>query len=294
MPKKNEETKAKEEPAKMPVSAEDVAAAVAPVVEEEKLDVEKDVITEIPAEEAIAIKKDGVDVASWQPKTSLGQKVKAGTITDINQILDKGVPILEATIVDVLLPGMQNDLLMIGQAKGKFGGGQKRVFKTTQKKTPEGNKPSFTCIAVVGSGNGYVGIGLGKSKDTVPSREKALRKAKLNVFKIVRGCGSWQCGCKTPHSIPFAVEGKCGSVRVKLMPAPKGKGLCVEQEAAKILRFAGIKDVWSTSDGNRRSSINFIGAVVDALKKLTSTKIKPDHAERVAYVAGNIAGEASQ
>jgi small subunit ribosomal protein S5 len=293
MPKKNEETKAKEE-AQKPASVEEVVAAVAPVVEEEKLDVEKDVITEIPAEEAIAIKKDGVDVAAWQPKTSLGQRVKAGAITDINQILDKGVPILEATIVDVLLPGMQNDLLMIGQAKGKFGGGQKRVFKTTQKKTPEGNKPSFTCIAVVGNGNGHVGIGLGKSKDTVPSREKALRKAKLNVFKIVRGCGSWQCGCKTSHSIPFAVEGKCGSVRVKLMPAPKGKGLCVEQEAAKILRFAGIKDVWSTSDGNRRSSINFIGAVVDALKKLTSTKIKPDHAERVAYVAGNITGEASQ
>jgi len=293
MPKKPEETKAKEEPAKLPVSPEDVVAAVAPVVEEAKLEVEKDVITEIPEEEAIAVRKDGVDVSAWQPKTSLGQKVKAGTITDINQILDKGVPILEATIVDVLLPGMQNDLLMIGQAKGKFGGGQKRVFKQTQKKTPEGNKPSFSCIAVVGNGNGYVGVGLGKSKDTVPSREKALRKAKLNVFKIVRGCGSWQCGCKTPHSIPFAVEGKCGSIRIKLMPAPKGKGLCMEQESAKILRFAGIKDVWSTSDGNRRTATNFIGAVVDALKKLTATKIKPDHAERVAYIAGNITGEAS-
>ncbi|MEM2915838.1 MAG: 30S ribosomal protein S5 [Candidatus Woesearchaeota archaeon] len=262
------------------------------VVEEEKLEVEKDIITEIPEEEAIEVPKEIVDIAAWQPKTSLGKKVKSGEITDIDQILDKGLKILEPTIVEVLLPNMQNDLLMVGQAKGKFGGGQSRVFRQTQKKTPEGNKPSFSCVAIVGNGNGYVGVGYGKSKDTVPAREKALRKAKLNIFKIARGCGSWQCGCKTPHSIPFAVEGKCGSIRIKLMPAPKGKGLCMEQETAKILRLAGIKDVWSKTDGNIRSTTNLIAAVVDALKKLNSTKIRQDHAERVAKTAGKVVTEA--
>jgi small subunit ribosomal protein S5 len=286
--KQTEEKKAKPEAAKEEAH---VDAVIAPVVEEVKLEVEKDVITEIPEEEAIEVPKDGVDVAAWQPKTSLGQRVKSGEIIDIDQVLDKGYKILEANVVDVLLPGLQNDLLMIGQAKGKFGGGQKRVFKQTQKKTPEGNKPSFSCVAIVGNNNGYVGVGFGKSKDTVPAREKALRKAKLNVFKIARGCGSWQCGCRTPHSIPFAVEGKCGSIRVKLMPAPKGKGLCMEQETAKILRFAGIKDVWSKTDGNLRATTNLIGAVVDALKKLNTTKIKHDHAERVAKVSGKVVSE---
>lgn len=270
-----------------------VEAIIAAVVEEPKLEVEKDVMTEIPAEEAIHVKKDGVDVTAWQPKTSLGQKVKSGEITDIDQILDKGLKILEATIVDVLMPNTQNDLLMIGQAKGKFGGGQKRVFKQTQQKTPEGNRPSFQCVAIVGNGNGYVGVGKGKAKDTVPAREKALRNAKLNVFRIVRGCGSWECGCKTPHSIPFAVDGKCGSIRIRLKPAPKGKGLTMEQETAKILKFAGIKDVWSKTDGNLRTTTNLIGAVVDALKKLNMTKIKPEHAERVARVAGRVVSEAS-
>ncbi len=267
-------------------------AVIAPVVEEVKLEVEKDVLTEIPEEEAIEGKKEGVDVSAWQPKTSLGQKVKAGEITEIDQILDKGLKILEAMVTDVLLPNMQNDLLMIGQAKGKFGGGQKRVFKQTQQKTPEGNKPSFQCIAVVGNGNGYVGVGKGKAKDTVPAREKAMRKAKLNVFKIARGCGSWECGCKTPHSIPFSVEGKCGSIRIILKPAPKGKGLIMEQEAAKILKLAGIKDVWSKTNGNLRTSTNLIGAVVDALRKLNTTKINPAHAERVAVVRGRVSTEA--
>lgn len=283
--KQTEESKKPEE------TNEDIKTEIAPVVEEVKLDVEKDIITEIPEEEALEVPKEKVDIAAWQPRTSIGQKVKAGEITDIDQILDKGYKILESTIVDVLLPNMQNDLLMIGQAKGKFGGGQKRVFKQTQKKTPEGNKPSFSCVAIVGNGNGYVGVGYGKSKDTVPAREKALRKAKLNIFKIARGCGSWQCGCKTPHSIPFAVEGKCGSIRIKLMPAPKGKGLCMEQETAKILKLAGIKDVWSKTDGNLRSTTNLIGAVVDALKKLTTTKIKPEQAERVAKISGRVVTE---
>jgi small subunit ribosomal protein S5 len=291
VPAKKVEEKKAAEPAK-PVDAAHIEAVVAPVAEEVKLEVEKDVITEIPEEEALEGRKDGFDVASWQPKTSIGKKVKEGSITEIDQILDKGDKIMEAAITDILLPGLQNDLLMIGQAKGKFGGGQRRVFKQTQKKTPEGNKPSFQCVAIVGNGNGYVGVGGGKSRDTVPAREKALRNAKLGVFKIVRGCGSWECGCKTPHSIPFEVEGKCGSVRIRLKPAPKGKGLIMEQETAKILKLAGIKDVWSKTDGNLRTTTNVIGAVVDALKKLSKAKIPSAQAERVAWVAGKIKTEA--
>ena len=213
--------------------------------DEEKLEVEKDVITEIPEIEAETKPQIKTDVEKWTPKTELGKKVKAGEITNIDQILDAGMPILEEQIVDMLLPNTQSELLMIGQSKGKFGGGSRRIFKQTQKKTPEGNKPSFAFMAVVGNCDGYVGIGYGKSKDTVPAREKAIRNAKLNIFKIRRGAGSWEDATSEPHSIPWAVKGKCGSVKIVLMPAPKGKGLIVEQECAKILKLAGIENVYS-------------------------------------------------
>jgi small subunit ribosomal protein S5 len=225
-------------------------------------------------------------IEDWQPKTEIGRKVKSKEITDIDMILDNGKKVLEPEIVDALLPNLTTDLLLIGQAKGKFGGGQRRVFKQTQKKTQEGNKPKFATFAVVGNSDGYVGIGYGKSKETVPAREKAIRKSKLNIIKIRRGCGSWECGCKEPHSIPFAVKGKCGSVEIELLPAPKGTGLKTEKETQKILKLAGIKDVWSKSRGQLKSKINLINAVNEALENLMATKVSPDKYKILGIIEG--------
>ncbi len=207
----------------------------------------------------------------WVPKTSLGKKVKAGEIKDINEIINKGLKIKEVEIVDTLIPDIESDLILIGQAKGKFGGGKRRAFRNTQKKTRDGNRTKFSAMAVVGNRNGLVGVGIGKSVETVPAREKAVRNAKLSLFRIRRGCGSWECGCGTPHSIPFTVTGKSGSTVIKLIPAPKGVGLCVHNEVQKILSLAGVKDVWSWSKGQTRTTINLIYATIDALKKLKST-----------------------
>src|SRR3989338_3530997 len=129
---------------------------------------------------------ESTDKSRWTPKTSLGKRVKNGLVADVSIILDNGEPILETEIVDTLIPDLKTDLLLIGQSKGKFGGGQRRVFKQTQKKTQEGNKPNFSTMAVVGNEDGIVGIGMGKAKETVPAREKSLKKAKKSLIKIRR------------------------------------------------------------------------------------------------------------
>lgn len=229
-----------------------------------------------------------VDLENWNPKTELGKKVKNQEILELSDILDNGIKILEYEVVDVLLPDIKNDLLLIGQAKGKFGGGKRRIFKQTQKKTSEGNKPKFLTCAIVGNENGFVGMGFGKSKETVPAREKALRNAKLNIIKIRRGCGSWACGCKNGHTIPFAVKGKCGSTEITLLPAPKGTGLCVENECGKILKIAGIKDVWAKTAGQTGTKGNLIKACFSALKSLASVKIKQEHIPALGIVEGKI------
>lgn len=245
-------------------------------------------VPSVPSEEEagfVAVVPTSPD--DWKPKTSLGRDVKSGKVSNLNDILTSGTPILEYQITDVLIPNIESDLLMIGQSKGKFGGGQKRAFRQTQKKTPEGNKPSFSALVVVGNKNGIVGVGYGKSKDTVPAREEALRNAKTGIFKIRRGCGSWECNCKSPHSIPFKVRSKVGGVTIELLPAPRGKGLIVEGEIAKILSFAGVKDVWCRRVGRSTGKFNLVSAAVLALKKLSTTKIVQSHRDALGIVEGS-------
>ncbi|MBI5797565.1 30S ribosomal protein S5 [Candidatus Woesearchaeota archaeon] len=231
-------------------------------------------------------KEKGFDREAWKPKTELGKRVKSGEIATIDEILDRGLQILEPGIVDMLLPNLKVDLLEVGQSKGKFGGGKRSIWRQTQKKSKEGNKASFATIAVCGDGNGYVGIGFGKAKETVPAREKATRKAKLNIIKIKRGCGSWECGCGQPHSIPFTVSGKSSSAEFTLMPAPKGVKLCTEKECQKILRFAGIKDLYGKARGQTRTKLNVVYACFAALKQLSKMKVKPTHVKTLGIVGG--------
>ena len=246
-------------------------------VQEEKI--EEEVVQPIEKSEEDLIKKAAMRLEeerfkrldSWQPKTNIGREVKEGKIKDIDEIFKQDRKIMEAEIVDKLL-NLNSDLLAIGQAKGKFGGGKRRAWRQTQRKTAEGNQPSFACLSVVGNRAGYVGLGYGKAKETLPAREKAARNAKLNIIKITRGCGSFDCSCTEQHSIPFKVEGKCGSSKMILMPAPRGTGLVIEGEFKKILAFAGIKDIYSKTFGQTRTKINLAKACFDALKKLRSKK----------------------
>ena len=209
----------------------------------------------------------------WIPKTKLGKEVKDKKIKNIDEILDSGRKILEEQIVDSLL-GVKSDLISIGQSKGKFGGGKRRAWRQTQRKTQEGNIPTFSTLAVVGDENGHIGIGMGKAKETLPARDKAIRQAKLGVIKIRRGCSSFDCACTELHSVPFKVEGKSGSVRVILIPAPQGTGLVVANELKKILKLAGIKDVYSKTFGKQRTTFNLAKACVEALKKTNKGGIK--------------------
>jgi len=210
-------------------------------------------------------------ISSWEPKTKLGAEVKSGKIKNIDEILDNKRKILEEEIVDSLID-VKSELVFIGQSKGKFGGGKRRVWRQTQRKTKEGNIPSFSTLAIVGDEKGHVGIGSGKAKETLPARDKAIRKAKLNIIKIKRTCSAFDCACSEPHTIPYKVCGKSGSVEVILIPAPQGTGLVVGRELKKLLKLAGIKDVYSKTFGKKRTTFNLIKAGIDALEKTSRIK----------------------
>jgi small subunit ribosomal protein S5 len=190
------------------------------------------------------------NLEEWVPRTRIGKMVKEGKITSIDEIFAMNIPILEPEIVDYLLPDLKHEIIDVG---------------IVQKQTDAGELSRFRVVVIVGNENGYVGIGKGKAKQLRFAIEKAIINAKLNIAPVRRGCGSWECMCGTPHSVPFTVSGKSGSVRITLYPAPKGTGLVAGDVAKVVLRMAGIKDVWSKTLGETRTTYNFARATYNAL-----------------------------
>jgi len=213
------------------------------------------------------------NIDEWEPKTKVGRMVKEGIITDIDYILDNNLPILEPEIVDALLPDLEEKVLDV---------------KLVQRMHKSGRRARFRATVVVGNRNGYVGVGKGKAKEVGPAIRKAIAQAKKNIIRVKRGCGSWECGCGTPHSIPFKGYGKCGSTAIIIMPAPKGVGLVAGDVAKAVLGLAGIKDVWTKTFGETRTTYNFAMATYEALKSLNFTRIMDTHKEKLGIVEGRV------
>jgi len=242
------------------------------VVEEEKR--EEEAPLEMPEPESVAEEVEPRVKApeDWVPKTEIGRMVLSGEIKNIDEIFKMGKKIREPEIVDALLPNLKAELVLIGGTPGKGGGIRRTPTRRTARMHRSGRRFKISAFVVVGDENGHIGMGKGVSNDHATAIEKATKVAKLNIIPIVRGCGSWECRCGEPHSIPMRVSGKAGSVRVTLIPAPRGLGLCCSEEVKKILKLAGIKDVWSKSFGETRTRMNVALATFDALKKLNAMK----------------------
>lgn len=192
------------------------------------------------------------NLENWMPKTELGKKVKDGTIKDLNEIFDRNLKIMEPEIIDFFVRDIREKLM--------------DTTKTSYVRMA-GRKYNYRCCVLIGDGNSFLGFGIGKDKDKWNSATKAARLARLNLTRVKRGCGSWECLCGTEHTVPVDVEGKAGSVRIKLSPAPLGTGLVVTEIVKPVLEFAGVKDVWSRTTGQTSTKINMIQACIDALRK---------------------------
>jgi small subunit ribosomal protein S5 len=201
-----------------------------------------------------------VDKESWSPRTGVGLKVKGGEITTLEEVLDSGKPILEPEIVDVLLPDMESETLLI---------------KTTQRVTDSGKRVKFRVVAVIGDRKGHVGLGVGKSDELKPAMDYAIRDAKKHMLSIKTGCGSWECKCSMQHSVVSKTVGKEGSTVVALKPAPRGLGLAANDVVKKVLSMAGVKDVWSQAQGGK-NVYNMAVATMKALDNLNTLKPKAE------------------
>ncbi len=207
----------------------------------------------------------------WKPKTKLGREVMENK-HDIKSVLEAGIKIKEFQIVDKLMPDLGHEIIYIGGSPGKGGGSQRTITKKTARMHKSGRRFRISSLVVVGNGDGIIGVGQGTGKEHRNAIEKAIEHAKLDLVFIKRGCGSWQCACGQPHSLPLKGIGSAGSVKVELKPAPRGTGLAVSDDLKKILKAVGIKDAWCRTSGNTSARTNLIKAGFNALKSMNNMK----------------------
>jgi small subunit ribosomal protein S5 len=211
----------------------------------------------------------------WKPKTRLGKMVEKGEIKTMSEALRTRLPLREPEIVDILLPDLEDEVLDVNMV---------------QRMTDSGRRVRFAITTVVGNSNGYVGLGKAKGKEVGPTIRKAIDNAKLNIIEVRRGCGSWECGCGAPHSLPFDVTGKEGSVRVTFKPAPRGISLAVGDVAKPVLRLAGIEDAWAFTSGHTKTTANYAAAAFEALKKTSEMRVMKAQEEKMRIQTGMIPG----
>lgn len=216
------------------------------------------------------------DELEWEPKTRLGHLVKSGEISTMGDALRSGLPLREPEIVDILLPNLEDEVIDV---------------KMVQRMTDSGRRIKFVIIVAVGNRDGYVGVGQAKGKEVGSSIKKAIDNAKLNIIEIRRGCGSWECGCGRPHTVPFTVRGKSGSVEVTFKPAPHGIGLATGEIAKKILVLAGVKDCWAFTRGQTKTIVNYAKAVFNALKQNAEMRVRPEEITKISIVSGSVGEE---
>ena len=219
------------------------------------------------------------NLIDWAPKTKLGKMIKNGEATNMSDALKTGLPLREPEIVDILLTELDDEVIDVNMV---------------QRMTDSGRRIKFVITVAVGNNDGFVGLGQAKGKEVGSSIRKAIDNAKLNIIEIRRGCGSWECGCRKAHTIPFAVKGKSGSVEILLKPAPQGIGLATGDVAKKILKLAGIKDCWAFTKGKTKTTVNYAKAVFNALEQNTQMRLMDNEIKKIGITTGSLGPTSSE
>jgi small subunit ribosomal protein S2e len=193
------------------------------------------------------------------PVTKLGRLVKEGKIVSLAEIYSFSLPIKEPEIIEHFLgEALKDEVLKVNPV---------------QKQTRAGQRTRFKATVVVGDSKGHIGLGIKASKEVAMAIRAAITLAKLSVIPIRRGY--WGTKLGEPHTVPCKVHAKCGSVHMRLIPAPRGTGIVAAPVPKKILNFAGYEDVYTSAKGCTATLGNFAKATFQAIAE-TSSYLSPD------------------
>ncbi|CAF1292969.1 unnamed protein product [Didymodactylos carnosus] len=188
----------------------------------------------------------------WHPKTKLGHLVKQGFV-DAAKIFQFSMRIKEPEIVDHLFKNLKEEVL---------------VIKSVQKQTKAGQRTRIKAVVAIGDGKEYIGLGVKAAKEAATAIRGAILKAKCNIRPVK--LGYWGDKFGEPHTVSVKSTGKCGSVSLRVVPAPRGSGIRAGSVAKKIFQLAGVKDIFTSTEGNTATNENLVKAAVMALDRASN------------------------
>lgn len=119
----------------------------------------------------------------------------------------------------------------------------------------------FSVTVVVGNGEGYVGVGLGKAQEIPEAVRKAVEDAKKRLIYVPM----------VGTTIPHRSLGIFGAGQVLIMPAAEGTGVIAGSSVRMVLELAGLKDVRAKSIGSNNTG-NMACATIEGLRNLKTVE----------------------
>ena len=121
-----------------------------------------------------------------------------------------------------------------------------------------GKRFKFSVLVVVGDGDRYVGVGMGKAKEISEAVRKGIDKAGKSLVELKR----------IGNTIPHPVKGIFGAASVLLKPAAPGTGVIAGGVVRAIMELGGVKDVNAKVIGRTSNPINIAWATIQAIEEM--------------------------
>jgi small subunit ribosomal protein S5 len=115
----------------------------------------------------------------------------------------------------------------------------------------------FAALAVVGDGDGTVGMGKGKAREVPVAVQKALEEARRKMFRVGLRNGTLQ----------HAVIGRHGASKVIMQPASEGTGIIAGGAMRAVFEVLGVSDILAKSIGSS-NPYNVVRATLDGLRRM--------------------------